>query len=157
MADPLLQWISDTLRAITDEAAPAPTKIETPNGVTIGIVRDGDEFEFEVTQATLRHRFDKAGRADKTVVAAYGLLVTPAGKRHLEVRRVTKRALHWAQDLEALRQRKPRPIEKLYGERGPTPEQVQEHKKAMTSWNTTYSRVRKAWKSALDAEARRSP
>ena len=51
-----------------------------------------------------------------------------------------------------MRSRKPRPLSKLYGEKGPTPEQAAEHARQMREWNREYSRLSKAQKAALERD-----
>ena len=48
--------------------------------------------------------------------------------------------------LDALRSRKPRSLERLYGRRGPTPEQAAAHAEQVREWNRQYRALQKQLK-----------
>jgi hypothetical protein len=48
-----------------------------------------------------------------------------------------------------LRTVRPRPIQKLYGLRGPTPEQLAAYKEETKIWNRAYRRAQKAYKEGV--------
>ena len=48
--------------------------------------------------------------------------------------------------LDALRERRPRSLERLYGRRGPTPEQAAAHAKQVRAWNRQYRSLQKQLK-----------
>ena len=48
--------------------------------------------------------------------------------------------------LDALRSRKPRSLERLYGRRGPTPEQRAEHEERVREWSRQYRALQKQLK-----------
>ena len=52
--------------------------------------------------------------------------------------------------LDALRDRKPRTLEQLYGRRGPTPEQAAAHAEQVREWNRQYRAVQKQLKGARE-------
>ena len=49
-------------------------------------------------------------------------------------------------ELAALRDRRPHSIERLYGKRGPTPEQRAEYDAQVREWNRQYRAAQKRWK-----------
>ena len=51
-------------------------------------------------------------------------------------------------ELAALRNRRPRSIERLYGKRGPTPEQRAEYDVQVREWNRQYRAAQKRYKAA---------
>lgn len=61
-------------------------------------------------------------------------------------------AADWANEMARLRASKPRPIEKMYGSRGPTPEQAAEHEKATREWNSAYRKASSEQKKALERD-----
>ena len=48
--------------------------------------------------------------------------------------------------LDALRARRPRSLERLYGRRGPTPEQAAAHAEQVRAWNRQYRALQKQLK-----------
>ena len=48
--------------------------------------------------------------------------------------------------LDALRERRPRSLERLYGRRGPTPEQAAAHAEQVRAWNRQYRALQKQLK-----------
>ena len=48
--------------------------------------------------------------------------------------------------LDALRDRRPRSLERLYGRRGPTPEQAAAHAEQVREWNRQYRALQKQLK-----------
>ena len=60
-----------------------------------------------------------------------------------------KTAAEWANNMAGLRASKPRPLARLYGTCGPTPEQAEAHARAMKEWNRVYRRATKNQKAAL--------
>ena len=48
--------------------------------------------------------------------------------------------------LDALRARRPRSLERLYGRRGPTPEQRAEHEERVRAWGREYRALQKQLK-----------
>lgn len=64
-------------------------------------------------------------------------------------------ATEWADELYRLRAEAPRPLSKLYGAKGPTPEQKSAHDAEMKAWNKKYRNAQKNHKIAL-AEDNRS-
>lgn len=58
----------------------------------------------------------------------------------------------WCNEMQRLRDVKPRPITKLYGKRGPTPEQLESWTQQMREWNRAYRKASKMQKETLDAE-----
>ena len=65
---------------------------------------------------------------------------------------VNKTAADYAGELSQLRYVKPRPLGKLYGTNGPTPDQEDAHEDQMRDWNRRYRLVSKLWKAALAAQ-----
>lgn len=61
-------------------------------------------------------------------------------------------ASDWANEMARLRDVKPRPIKKLYGLRGPTPEQAAAHMDAMRTWNSAYRKASRMQKETLERE-----
>ena len=57
-----------------------------------------------------------------------------------------------AQAMSELRTRQPRPLAKLYGQRGPTPEQATAHAEQTRAWNREMRRLRKLHGSALERD-----
>ena len=57
-----------------------------------------------------------------------------------------------ATQMSELRQQKPRPIEKLYGKQGPTPEQLAAHQQSMRSWNRQYNALAKRHRQQLETD-----
>lgn len=55
-------------------------------------------------------------------------------------------------DMQAVRDRKPRPLNKMYGAKGPTPEQLAEHGAKMRAWNAEMRKASKGEKEALERE-----
>jgi len=51
-------------------------------------------------------------------------------------------------ELAALRDRRPRSLERLYGRRGPTPEQRAVYEEQVREWNRQYRAAQKRWKEA---------
>ena len=49
-------------------------------------------------------------------------------------------------ELEALRDRKPRSLERLFGKRGPTPEQRAAYEEQVREWSRQYRAAQKRWK-----------
>ena len=70
-----------------------------------------------------------------------------------------KTAAEWAREMARLQDEKPRPISKLYGKAGPTPEQAKTHADAMRKWNSEYRKANTAQKKALkqEQESQRAP
>ena len=66
---------------------------------------------------------------------------------------VNKTAADYAGELSQLRYVKPRPLAKLYGTNGPTPDQEDAHVDQMREWNRRYRLVSKLWKAALAAQS----
>ena len=48
-----------------------------------------------------------------------------------------------------LRAVRPRPIKKLYGAKGPSPEQLVAYKEELRTWNRAYRRAMNAWKEGV--------
>ena len=48
--------------------------------------------------------------------------------------------------LDELRERRPRSLERLYGRRGPTPEQAAAHAEQVRAWNRQYRALQKQLK-----------
>ena len=48
--------------------------------------------------------------------------------------------------LDVLRDRRPRSLERLYGKRGPTPEQAAAHAEQVRAWNRQYRALQKQLK-----------
>lgn len=65
---------------------------------------------------------------------------------------VGKSAADLAQDLADLREIKPRPLDKMYGTKGPTPEQAAKHKADMSAWNSKYRKIEAARKKQLEID-----
>lgn len=63
-----------------------------------------------------------------------------------------KSASDWAEEMAKLRSIKPRPIAKLYGLKGPTPEQAATHSEQMKAWNKAYRNASKQQKIALERD-----
>lgn len=61
----------------------------------------------------------------------------------------TESAAWWAQEMARLRSIKPRPIAKLYGRNGPTPEQKTAWDAQMKAWNAAYRKASAEQKKAL--------
>jgi hypothetical protein len=61
-------------------------------------------------------------------------------------------ASDWAMQMAKLRDFRPRPIAKLYGKRGPTPEQAVLHQAEEREWNALYRHARKMQKKTLEVE-----
>jgi len=55
--------------------------------------------------------------------------------------------------LDALRDRKPRTLEQLYGRRGPTPDQRVAHDQQMREWNRQYRAAQKRYAAAIKEES----
>ncbi len=58
-------------------------------------------------------------------------------------------ASEWTQELTRLREIKPRPLHKLYGRNGPTPEQKTAWEEKMKAWNKLYRHASKMQKEQL--------
>ena len=67
----------------------------------------------------------------------------------MNLSRVPKSASHWALLMVKLRKMQPRPITKLYGKKGPTPEQKERWDAEMKRWNRVFRAVSKEQKRAL--------
>lgn len=52
--------------------------------------------------------------------------------------------------LDALRSRKPRSLERLYGRRGPTPEQRAEHEERVRAWGREYRELQRQLKAVRE-------
>lgn len=65
-----------------------------------------------------------------------------------------KTAAEWARVIGDLRDKKPRPLDKLYGSKGPTPEQKTEWDAKMRAWTSEYRKASKNQKEALDLQNR---
>ena len=65
-----------------------------------------------------------------------------------------KTAAEWAQTMADLQKTKPRPIAKLYGKNGPTPEQATQWAEKMRAWNAAYRKASAMQKATLEAENR---
>jgi len=65
-----------------------------------------------------------------------------------------KTAAEWARKMATLRETKPRPLDKLYGKRGPTPEQKAEWDAATKAWNASYRRASLMQKKTLAEQNR---
>ena len=65
---------------------------------------------------------------------------------------VIKTAADYARDMAQLRYVKPRPLAKLYGTNGPTPDQEDAHEDQMRVWIRRYRLVSKLCKAALAAQ-----
>lgn len=57
-----------------------------------------------------------------------------------------------SRSLTEIRSRRPRPIDKLFGKNGPTPEQKAKYDADVKAWNAEYRKAQKAHKTALEAE-----
>jgi phage-related minor tail protein len=57
---------------------------------------------------------------------------------------------HLRQEIVALQKERPRPIAKLYGRRGPTPEQAARYQEETRTWNRAWRGVRAEYKIAVD-------
>lgn len=55
-------------------------------------------------------------------------------------------------EMEAMRDRKPRPLAKMFGSKGPTPEQKAKYDADVRAWNRDYSRLRREQRIALERE-----
>lgn len=63
-----------------------------------------------------------------------------------------KSASDWAMVMSELRKSKPRPIAKLYGSKGPTTEQLSEHRAREKAWNSQYRKASVMQKKTLAEE-----
>jgi hypothetical protein len=61
-------------------------------------------------------------------------------------------AAEWAEEMARLRKTKPRPLDKLYGAKGPTPEQVTAHAEQERAWNAAYRKAGAEQKKALERD-----
>jgi hypothetical protein len=59
----------------------------------------------------------------------------------------------WAMQMAKLRDFRPRPIAKLYGKRGPTPEQLTAWKEENREWSALYRHAQKMQKKVGEAES----
>lgn len=59
------------------------------------------------------------------------------GKRR-KPHRIPKTSARWSELMRQLRDIKPRPIQKLYGKKGPTKDQLANWKEEMSRWNSLY-------------------
>lgn len=64
----------------------------------------------------------------------------------------TYTAAEWAQEMTHLRAIKPRPLNKLYGAKGPTAQQAEDHAQRMRDWNRAYRNASKMQKMKLAEE-----
>ena len=65
---------------------------------------------------------------------------------------VIKTAADYARDIAQLQYVKPRPLAKLYGTNGPTPDQADAHADQMRDWSRRYRLASKLCKAALAAQ-----
>jgi hypothetical protein len=79
----------------------------------------------------------------------------PADARPPDV--APKSSVEWTREMGRLRDEKPRPLDKLYGKAGPTPEQAKAHADAMRKWNSAYRKASAAQKAALQQEQANAP
>lgn len=63
----------------------------------------------------------------------------------------------WLDEIERLRAAKPRPIRKLFGEAGPTADQLADYRAEERSWNAAHRHARSRYAKALAAEEREPP
>lgn len=61
-------------------------------------------------------------------------------------------ASEWATEMSNMRDTKPRPIDKLYGKNGPTPEQATQHAESMKKWNSEFRKASISQKAALERD-----
>lgn len=131
--------IGDLLfRAVLDDViTPESAKAFWP-----GLTKDVDEI---IARRAVEQADDAAYAAAKAAEAAQ-VATTPAQPAMRQAWQMTpyEYATQWSDKMADLRARKPRPLDKLYGKRGPTPEQAAAHKAEMAAWNKEYNAASKA-------------
>ena len=93
---------------------------------------------------------------DNSADVVAGMGKTPEPSRQTDLLKPAaepeRSASEWARELARIRERKPRPANKLFGANGPTSEQKAAHDEAMRKWNSEYRRASVAHKAALAAQ-----